>query len=111
MTHEKNPGFVGKVFRPPDIVSYEEGSIVSKMLLNKKSGNVTLFAFDEGEGLSAHTAPFDALLIVLEGNVCVTIGEEEQTLQEGYAILMPAKIPHAVKPLSRLKMMLVMIHD
>lgn len=111
MTGESGSESIGKAFQPGDMVAYADGSIVSKMLINKKSGSVTLFAFDEGEGLSAHTAPFDALLIVLEGIVCVTIGEKGQELHSGEAILMPARIPHAVKPLTKMKMMLVMIHD
>jgi quercetin dioxygenase-like cupin family protein len=94
-----------------DMVSFQDGSIVSRMLMNKSSGTVTLFAFASGEGLSEHSAPYDALLVNLEGTVEVTIGGIPHTLQEGKMILMPAGIPHAVKALSRFKMMLVMIHE
>jgi len=99
-----------QVFRLNDLVTYQAGSIVSRMLINTPAGTVTLFAFDVGEGLSEHSAPYDALLIALEGEVEVRIGGVSNQLKEGDMIIIPANIPHAVKPLSRFKMMLVMIH-
>jgi quercetin dioxygenase-like cupin family protein len=92
------------------MISYQEGSIVSRMLINKPSGTVTLFAFDKGEGLSEHSAPYDALLINLEGEIEVTIGGISSLMQEGEMIILPAQIPHAVQAISRFKMMLVMVH-
>lgn len=101
---------VAQVFRLKDIVTYQAGSIVSRMLINTSAGTVTLFAFDVGEGLSEHSAPYDAMLIALDGEVEVRIGGASNHLSEGDMIIMPANIPHAVKPLSKFKMMLVMIH-
>jgi quercetin dioxygenase-like cupin family protein len=100
-----------KVLRGKDLVAYQEGSVVSRMLSYKKSGTVTLFAFDSGEGLSEHTAPYDALLQVLEGEAGVSIENEEFSLREGDMIIMPAGIPHAVHAEHRFKMMLTMIHE
>jgi len=93
-----------------NIIAYQEGSIVSRMVINKPAGTVTLFAFDKGEGLSEHSAPFDAMLIALEGQVEVTIEGESHLMSMGELIILPAQVPHAVKAISRFKMMLVMIH-
>jgi quercetin dioxygenase-like cupin family protein len=102
--------FSGSPVYLKDLVSYQDGSIVSRMLINKPSGTVTLFAFDRSEGLSEHSAPYDALLIILEGQAEVMAGKIPHLLSEGQMILLPARIPHAVKAVSRFKMMLVMIH-
>ena len=93
------------------LTDYQEGSVVSRMVINKKSGTVTIFAFERGEGLSEHSAPYDALVIVLEGEAEIPIGGVSHFVKEGEMLIMPAKIPHAVHPLSRFKMMLVMIHE
>jgi quercetin dioxygenase-like cupin family protein len=93
------------------LADYQEGSVVSRMVINKKSGTVTIFAFERGEGLSEHSAPYDALVIVLEGEAEIPIGGVSHFVKEGEMLIMPAKIPHAVHPLSRFKMMLVMIHE
>ncbi|MDO9522814.1 MAG: cupin domain-containing protein [Methanocorpusculum sp.] len=93
------------------LTDYQQGSIVSRMVINKKSGTVTAFAFEKGEGLSEHSAPYDALVIVLEGEAEIPIGGVSHIVKEGDMLIMPAKIPHAVHPLSRFKMMLVMIHE
>jgi quercetin dioxygenase-like cupin family protein len=90
-------------------VAYAEGSIVSKILLRNEKGNVTLFAFDQGEMLSEHTAPFDAILQVLDGKTEVTIDGSKHVLVTGESIIMPANIPHAVTALERFKMLLIMI--
>ena len=92
-----------------DFVSYQEASVVSKTLIEKKAGTVTLFAFDEGEGLSEHTSPFDALAHVLEGEIRITISGKQFLVGEGEAIIMPANQPHALKALTRFKMILTMI--
>ena len=94
-----------------DLVSYQEGSIVSKTILEKKTGTVTLFAFDAGQGLSEHTAPFDALVWILDGEATVTISGRSFRLEEGEAILMPANQPHALEGPGKFKMMLTMIRS
>ena len=94
-----------------DLVSYQEGSIVSREILKKPTGTVTVFAFDEGQGLSEHTAPFDALVQVLEGEVEISIAGKLHRVQAGEMILMPAHQPHALKALQRYKMILTMIRS
>jgi len=93
-----------------DLLSYQEGAIVSRTLIDKKkNGTVTLFAFDAGQGLSEHTAPFDAMVHVLDGEVHVTISGEPHNLKKGDFIVMPADKPHALKAVKRFKMLLTMI--
>lgn len=90
-------------------IDYQTGSVVSRTLIKKSTGTVTLFAFDEGEGLSEHTAPFDALVVVIEGETEVTIGGEACQVGAGDSIVMPAGVPHALKATKRFKMLLTMI--
>ena len=92
-----------------ELVEYAKDSIVSKTILNKSVGTITLFAFDQGQGLSEHTAPYDAVLQVLDGAACITIGGEDKTVAQGQIIVMPANVPHAVNAESRFKMLLTMI--
>ncbi len=92
-----------------DLVDYQEGSVVSRTLVKQELGSVTLFAFDRGQGLSEHTAPFDALVQVLEGEAEVTIAGQPHRLQAGELIIMPADKPHALKAPRRFKMLLTMI--
>ncbi|MDD4969670.1 MAG: cupin domain-containing protein [Paludibacter sp.] len=92
-----------------DSVTYADDSIVSKILLRNDKGNVTLFAFDKGEMLSEHTAPFDAIVQVLDGSVEVEIDHKPHILVTGESIIMPANIPHAVTALEKFKMLLIMI--
>lgn len=99
----------GTVFQFPFKVDYSSGGIVSKNVVKKESGNVSLFAFDKGEGLSEHTAPFDALVQVIEGNAEIIIEGELFQLGSGDSIIMPASIPHAVKAPEKFKMVLTMI--
>jgi len=94
-----------------DLVNYQAGSVVSRTLINEKSGTVTLFAFDEGQGLSEHTSPFDALVHVLEGEAEVTISGKPLRLREGDMVIMPANKPHALRGLTRFKMLLTMIRS
>jgi quercetin dioxygenase-like cupin family protein len=91
------------------LVEYQSGSIVSRTLIDKGTGTVTLFAFDEGQGLSEHTAPFDAMVHVLDGEVEISISGQLHMLKEGEMIIMPANEPHALKATSRFKMVLTMI--
>jgi quercetin dioxygenase-like cupin family protein len=92
-------------------VDYSADAIVSKTLLKGDSGNLTLFSFDKGQGLSEHSAPFDASILVLDGEGEITIGGKAHLLQKGEFIIMPANIPHAVKALRQFKMLLIMIKN
>ena len=92
-----------------DLLQYQDGSIVSRVLLKNKGGTVTLFAFDQGEGLSEHTAPFDALVVVIEGEAHIQIASEHFTVSAGETITLPANRPHAVKAVTQFKMLLTMI--
>ena len=98
-----------RVLSAKDLVSYQEGSVVSREIVRGGAGTVSVFAFDEGEGLSEHTAPFDALVHVLDGEVEVTIAGNPLHLGEGEIVIMPAGSPHSLKALSRFKMVLTLI--
>ena len=100
-----------EVTKAAELVNYQEGSIVSREIVKKPAGNVTAFAFDEGQGLSEHTAPFDALVHALEGEAEITIAGKPYILHGGEVILMPATQPHALKALKRFKMILTMIRS
>jgi len=91
------------------LVSYQEGSVVSRVILKREKGNVTLFAFDAGQGLSEHTSPFDALVQVIEGDGEVTVAGRPIALKPGQVVLLPAEKPHAVRAATRFMMMLTMI--
>jgi quercetin dioxygenase-like cupin family protein len=93
------------------LVSYQSGSVVSRTIISDRAGTVTLFAFDEGEGLSEHTAPYDALLHLLEGEAEVSISGKMSRLEQGEAIILPAGKPHAVRASKRFKMLLTMIRS
>ncbi len=94
-----------------NLVDYQEGTIVSKTLIEKKAGTVTLFAFDKDQGLSEHTAPYDALVNILDGEVEITILGESFKLKKDDIIIMPANKPHAVHALTQMKMILTMIRS
>ncbi|MBS7633051.1 cupin domain-containing protein [Candidatus Bathyarchaeota archaeon] len=94
-----------------EAVNYQEASIVSKTLIDKKAGTVTLFAFDKHQGLSEHTAPYDALVQIVDGEAEITISGRKYLLKEGEAIIMPAGEPHSLKAVTRFKMLLTMIHS
>jgi quercetin dioxygenase-like cupin family protein len=98
-----------QIFSLKGLVGYQPGSIVSRILFKREKGNVTLFAFDEGQGLSEHTAPFDALVQGIEGEGEVTISGQPFMVEPGEVILLPAQQPHAVKAITALKMLLTMI--
>ena len=94
-----------------DLVNYQDGAVVSREIIRKSTGTVTLFAFDKGQGLSEHTAPFDALLHVFDGEAEVTISGNAYHLEQGQMIILPAGETHALKALSKFKMLLVMIRS
>ena len=98
-----------EVFSPAGLVAYAEGAVVSRTIVESGGGTVTLFAFAEGQGLSEHTAPFDALVNVLDGEVQIAIAGKPHLLKSGESIIMPANIPHALSAVTAFKMMLVMI--
>lgn len=97
------------VMRLATLVEVQAGAVVSRTLVKKDKGTVTLFAFDAGQGLSEHTAPFDALVHCLEGEATVVVGGKPHAVKEGEAVLLPAGVPHALLASSRFKMMLTMI--
>ena len=92
-----------------DLVNYQEGSVVSRTLIKKKTGTVTLFAFDQDQALSEHTAPFDAMVYILDGKAEIIISGNSNILEKGNMIIMPANEPHALKAIEQVKMMLTMI--
>ena len=100
-----------QVLRAGDLVNYQPGAVVSRTIVNQKTGTVTLFAFDAGEALSEHTAPYDALAQALDGEAEITIAGQPFHLNTGEMIIMPANQPHAVKALKNFKMMLTMIRS
>jgi quercetin dioxygenase-like cupin family protein len=98
-----------EILKLAEMAAYQDGSVVSRQITKEDAGNVTLFAFDDGQELSEHKAPFDALVQVLDGQVEVRISGKPYTLSAGEAIVMPANEPHALKALTRFKMLLTMI--
>ena len=90
-------------------IAYASGSVVSKTLLNKEVGSLTLFAFDAGQGLSEHTSPYDAVVYILDGTAEITIGGEMKRVGEGQMLIMPAQVPHALQSSNRFMMLLIMI--
>jgi len=99
----------GKVINMVGLIDYQAGSVVSRAIIDKKTGTVTVFAFDKGEGLSEHTAPFDAMVYVLDGQAQVTISGKAFDVKAGQMIIMPANEPHSLKAVEKFKMALVMI--
>ena len=109
MTENENRKSAPTVQKMTDLVGYQDGSVVSREIIHKSTGTVTLFAFDEGQGLSEHTAPFDALVHVIDGEVEVTISGKPYHLIQGDYVILPAGETHALKAKSKFKMLLVMI--
>lgn len=107
----KRQDLVGKVLAVNDLVRYQDGTVASRMIVFKKTGTITLFAFDAGEGLSEHSAPFDAVLTVTDGEAAVTIAGAPFTVRPGEMIILPANIPHGVQARQRFKMTLSMIRE
>jgi quercetin dioxygenase-like cupin family protein len=100
---------IGQVFHLEKFIDYAKGSVVSKTLIKKNIGNITLFAFDSGQGLSEHTAPFDAVVYILDGEAEISIGGKPQNASAGEMLIMPANISHALQAKIPFKMLLVMI--
>ncbi len=106
---DQGPVETDEVKQLVNLLQYQDASIVSRVLLKNKGGTVTLFAFDEGEGLSEHTAPFDALVVVLDGEADIEIAGESFVVRRGETIALPANRPHAVRAATKFKMLLIMI--
>ncbi len=102
---------VGKAIKLIDLAGYQEGSVVSRTVIDREKGTVTFFAFDEGQGLSEHTAPFDALLYLLKGKAEIVISGKALHCKEGDMVLMPANEPHALRAVEKFKMILTMIRS
>ncbi len=105
----KSESLIGTVAALDGLIEYQKGSVVSRTVIDKPAGTVTLFAFDKGQGLSEHTAPYDALVDVIDGEVEITISGKPSRVKQGEMLIMPANEPHALKAVSRFKMMLVMV--
>ncbi|OVE74754.1 cupin [bacterium E08(2017)] len=103
--------YLGKALDLSESIAYAEGAVVSKTLLNKKAGTLTLFAFDKGQSLSEHTSPYDATVHVVDGEATLMIGGEEKKAKAGEMVIMPANIPHDVQARERFKMLLIMIRE
>lgn len=101
----------GKPMDTLSLIDYQDGSVVSREIIKKESGTITLFAFDEGQGLSEHTAPFDALVYIVDGSAEIRIADTMSVVRKGAMIILPAGIPHALNAAERFKMMLVMIRS
>lgn len=102
---------IGESFKLADFIIYSEGSVISKTLLNKGVGTITLFSFDQGQGLSEHTSPYEAVVHILDGEASVFIDGKEQTVSSGNMLIMPANIPHSLQAKERFKMLLTMIRE
>ena len=106
---ENGNDLTAKILKLSEFVNYQEGSVVSRTTIDKKPGTVTLFAFDKGQGLSEHTAPYDAMVYIFDGEAEISISGETFNVKTGEMIILPANKPHALNAKERFKMMLVMI--
>ncbi|MDD1702006.1 MAG: cupin domain-containing protein [Methanoregula sp.] len=111
MPDKKRDELKGKVLVLKDLVGYQEGTVASRMIINRKAGSITLFSFDENEGLSEHTAPYDATVTILEGECEVWVARETHLVKEGETIIFPANVPHALSAITKFKMALIMIRE
>ena len=108
---KKREDLKGKVLSLKDLVNYQEGAVASRMIISRKAGSITLFSFDEDEGLSEHTAPYDATVTILEGECEVWVAGQTYRMKEGETIIFPANAPHALSAITRFKMSLTMIRE
>lgn len=99
------------IFNLENAIEYTSGGVISKQVTKSKGGNLTLFSFDKEQGLSEHITPFDAIVLILDGEAEITIGGKLHLLKKGESIIMPANVPHALKAVERFKMLLTMIRD
>lgn len=106
---EEKTGLMGRPMQMNGLIGYQEGSVVSRTLIDKKVGTITIFAFDDGQGLSEHTAPYDAFVEIVDGEADVTISGTVHRVKAGEMIIMPANQPHALRGVGAFKMLLVMI--
>ncbi len=111
MTEKSRDEIRGKPLALKDLVSYQDGTIASRMVVNKPVGSITIFSFDEGEGLSEHTAPYDAVVTILDGEAEVWVAGSTYAMREGETIIFPANAPHALSATKRFKMSLTMIRE
>jgi quercetin dioxygenase-like cupin family protein len=102
---------IGRPLGLAGLVEYQDGAVVSREVLNKKTGTITIFSFDEGEGLSEHIAPFDATVVILDGEAEITVEGKPHRVKAGQFIIMPGGKPHALKAITRYKMLLIMIRS
>lgn len=109
--HSSAEDLGAQVLKLVDLVDYQDGSVVSREIIRKNTGTVTLFAFDQDQGISEHTAPFDALVYILDGETEIVISQKPFHLNSGEMIVMPANQPHAVKATKKFKMLLIMIRS
>ena len=100
---------IGKAIKLTDLLDYQKDSVVSREVIKKNTGTVTLFAFDKGQGLSEHTAPFDALVYIADGSAQIHISGKVHSVKKGQMIIMPAHKPHALKAMCKFKMLLIMV--
>ncbi|HIH02350.1 MAG TPA: cupin domain-containing protein [Methanoregulaceae archaeon] len=107
----KRADLLGKVLDLRDVVAYQEGTVASRMLVNRKAGSITVFSLDEDEGLSEHTAPFDAVVTIIDGECEVWVAGETFQMTAGQTIIFPANVPHALSALTKFKMTLTMIRE
>jgi len=108
---KKRDELKGKVLTLKDLVEYADGTVASRMVINRKSGSITIFSFDENEGLSEHTAPFDAIVTILDGECEVWVAGKTERMKTGETIIFPANVPHALSAITKFKMSLVMIRE
>ncbi len=111
MDNQNTKNLIGQVKSLSGMSAYQDGSVVSREIIKKQTGSVTVFAFDKGEGLSEHTAPFDALVTILDGEAEIVISGNPNRVQAGEFIIMPANEPHSLKAVEKFKMMLTMIRS
>ena len=108
-TQKNSENLIGQVLNLAGLVKYQKGAVVSRTVIDKKIGTVTLFSFDKGQGLSEHTAPYDAMVCILDGDAAITIAGEPLKVKKGEMVIMPANKPHALKAAKKFKMLLIMI--
>lgn len=108
---KKREELKGKLIRLSELVDYAEGTVASRMVINRRCGSVTVFSFDENEGLSEHTSPFDAMVTILDGECEVWVAGNTFTMKEGETIIFPANAPHALSAVTKFKMSLVMVKE